>query len=580
LWTITETLLLRGEHVPNLDMIFLEILKSRMQNIVEESGEIIRRTAMSGTIVEIMDCASALWDKEKRLIGQASQIPIFIIAMKPILDKATEIYPPETLSPGDAIITNDPYLGMGQHLPDIAIIMPIFYREEIVGYSSTMAHHQDLGGMEPGGMASKATEIYQEGLRIPPLKFMNKNKINNDLLQIMLSNVRTPRDHFEGDLKAQLAGCHIIQNRFLELIDKYGLEKIDTYINALLDYSEHLTRKEIKQFPPGEYEFVDYLDDDGFIDKPVRICLKLTITEENVIFDYTGTDPQTIGPVNCMFAATEAMSLYTFCCLLNPDIPKNQGCFRPIKVIAPKGSLLNPTEPAPVNNRNVTGHRIPDVALGAFSKAIPQKVIAACYGSTSVYSFFIRDELNPMRVYQITNVAPGGMGAGYSEDGESAICCHLSNTRSFEMEATEIECPFLLVKNYQILRDSGGPGKHRGGCGLEVSIEFLGNHAVLNLKGGRHKIAPYGLFGGKGGRTGLYRIKRASGLMETVGANSNNQLKKGDMLIYQAAGGGGYGNPLDRNHELILQDVLQGFVSIECAEEEYGILIRRPTPST
>jgi N-methylhydantoinase B len=434
-----------------------------------------------------------------------------------------------------------------------------------------MAHHQDLGGMVPGGMASKATEIYQEGLRIPPLKFMRGGNINTDLLQVMLSNVRTPREHFEGDLKAQLAGCRIIQDRFLELIDKHGLEKIETYLHALLDYSERLTRKEIQQFPRGEYEFEDHLDDDGFTDRPVRIHLKLTITEDSLVFDYTGTDPQTTGPVNCMLAATEAMSLYTFCCLLNPDIPKNQGCFRPVRVIAPRGSLLNPTEPAPVNNRNVTGHRIPDVALGAFSKAVPRRVIAACYGSTSVYSFFIRDEVNPMRVYQITNVAPGGMGAGDSGDGESAICCHLSNTRSFEMEATEIECPSLLVRSYQILKDSGGPGRHRGGCGLEVRIEFLGNHAVLNLKGGRHKIAPYGLFEGKSGRKGQYRIQRANGPVETVPANSNNQLKKGDMLIYQSAGGGGYGNPLHRKPDLVIQDVLQGFVSVESAEKDYGV---------
>jgi N-methylhydantoinase B len=557
------------------DFVLLEIIKNRLQNIVEEAGEVMRRTAMSGTIVEIMDCSSALWDKKRRLIGQASHIPIHIISMKPILEKILEIFPPETLSPGDAIITNDPYLGMGQHLADIAILMPIFWKGKIVGYSSTMAHHQDIGGMVAGAMPSKATEIYQEGLRIPPLKLMKKNNINIDLMEMLLCNVRTPREHFEGDLKAQIAGCSIINKRYLELIRKYRLDTLETYVDELLDYSEQLTLKEISQFAEGTYEFEDYLDDDGISDKPIKIHLTLDIKGTNIVCDYTGTDPQTRGPVNCMIGATEAMTLYTFCCLLDSNIPKNEGCFRPVKRIVPKVSLHNPIEPAPVNNRNLTGHRIPDVVLGAFSKVVPDKVIAACYGSTSVYAFFVRDDTDPMRVYQITNVAPGGMGAGPYGDGESAICCHLSNTRAFEMESTEIECPFLLVRKYEIRQDSGGPGKFRGGCGLEIHIEFLGSRCQLNLKGGRHKIAPYGLFGGKGGGKGIYIIKRSNEVMERIPANSNNELVKGDVLIYCTAGGGGYGSPLERDEKLILQDVINGFVSFSSAEEDYGVMINK-----
>jgi N-methylhydantoinase B len=562
-----------GESMPKLDYIFLEILKNRLQNIVEEAGEVMRRTAMSGTIVEIMDCTSALWDSKRRLIGQASHIPIHIISMKPMLERILELHPPKSLSQGDALITNDPYLGMGQHLPDIGIIMPIFWKGEIVGYSSTMAHHQDIGGMTPGGMPSKATEIYQEGLRIPPLKLMKKNDIDTTLMEMLLCNVRTPRTHFEGDLKAQIAGCNIICNRFSELLDKYGLEIINTYIEELLNYSERLTRNEISTFKKGNYEFDDYIDDDGFTDKPVKLHLKVTIEGTKVTFDYTGTDRQTRGPINCMVSATEAMSLYTFCCLLDPNIPKNAGCFRPLEVIVPKGTLLNPSEPAPVNNRNVTAHRIPDVVLGALSKVVPQKVIAACYGSTSVYAFFVRDDNDPMRVYQVTNVAPGGMGAGLFGDGESAICCHLSNTRAFEMESTEIECPFLLVSKYEISKDTGGPGSYRGGCGLEIHIGFSGNYGALNLKGGRHTIAPYGLFGGKGGGKGIYKIRRQSGKIERVPPNSNNELTKGEMLIYRTAGGGGYGNPLKRSPELVVKDIMEDFVSIESAREDYGVIL-------
>ncbi len=559
--------------MPKTDLMFLEIIKNKLQTIVEEAGEVMRRTAMSGTIVEIMDCSSALWDEKKRLIGQASHIPIHIISMKPIVERVSQLFPPEALSPGDAIITNDPYLGMGQHLADIAIVMPIFHKEKIVAFSSTMAHHQDIGGMAAGGMASKATEIYQEGLRIPPLKFVKANHINQDILDMILCNVRTPREHFEGDLKAQLAGCHIIHNRFLELIEKYGVDTINLYIEELLDYSEQLAREQIRKFPEGDYEYEDYLDSDGITDNPIRIHLALKIRDGSIVCDYTGTDPQAKGPVNCMIGATEGMTLYTFCCLLDSNVPKNDGCFRPVKVIVPKGCLLNPVEPAPVNNRNLTGHRIPDVVLGAFSKVVPDKVIAACYGSTSVYSFFVRDEMDPMRVYQVTNVAPGGMGAGPFADGESALCCHLSNTVAFEMESTEIECPFLLVRKYGLLQDSGGPGKFRGGCGLEIHIEFLGNTCTLNLKGGRHTFAPYGLFGGESGGRGVYRIRRANGKIEQVPANSNNELKRGDMLIYNSAGGGGYGDPWKRSAGRVLQDVIEGLVSFESAKSHYGVMV-------
>jgi len=272
-----------------------------------------------------------------------------------------------------------------------------------------------------------------------------------------------------------------------------------------------------------------------------------------------------------MFGCTQAMSVYTICCLLDPNIPRNAGSFKPISVVAKKGTIVYPLEPSPCGNRNLLGHRIPDLILGALSKVIPEKTIAACYGSTSMYTFSINDKENNNMMF-VSSVAPGGMGASSRNDGQDAVCCHLSNTLAFEMEASELAAP-LKVENYSIRNDSGGAGKYRGGCGLDIQIKLLADEGKILLVGGRHRISPYGLFGGKGGRTASYSIKKANGKIEKLNANSYLSLRKNDTLIYETAGGGGYGNPFERDIQMILQDVKDKYVSIKNAEKDYGVII-------
>jgi len=548
--------------------ILIEVIKNRLNSIMDESVEVMRRTARSGTIVEIVDCSTVIWNEKGQMLSQASAIPLHVLSLQPVFEKLIKLFPPDTLSSGDVLCTNDPYLGDAQHLPDIAMIIPIFYKDKIVGYAGTMAHHQDIGGICVGGMPGNAEEIYQEGIRIPPVKLIEKNEMQHAILDIISSNVRTPRDFFEGDLRAQAAGCNIVKERYIELLEKYSVKVVKLHENALLDYAEKMMALEISKIPEGEYEFTDYIESE-FAEHKIHVNVK--VRGGKIICDFSGSDSQIKLPLNCMFSTTQSMSVYSICCFLDPNIPKNAGAFKLISTFAEKGSIVYPTEPSPCGNRNLLAHRIPDLILGALSKVLPEKVIAACYGSTSMYTFAIRDK-ESNNVAFVSSVGPGGMGASSKNDGQDAVCCHVSNTLAFEMEAAELAAP-LKVENYSIRNDSGGAGRYRGGCALNIQIKLLADEAKLSLVGGRHRISPYGLFGGKGGKVASYSIKKADGKIEKLYANSYLTLRKNDTLIYETAGGGGYGDPFERDIPMVLKDVKDKYVSIKSAEEDYGVVI-------
>jgi len=514
------------------DPIQLEIFKHLFAAIPEEMGAVLQKSSYSPNIKERRDFSCALFDSVGNMIAQASHIPVHLGAMPLSVKQAINEM---QFDPGDVIILNDPYRG-GTHLPDITIISPIFIGEELFGFAANRAHHADVGGMAPGSMAI-ARELFQEGLIIPPVKLVEGGHTNQGLWELLLANVRTPIER-EGDLKAQLASNHRGIIRLNDLISKYGTEQVNFYSQELLKYTERMTRKLIKDFPDGEYEFEDYLDDDGFTDEPVKIKVKISITNDQAQVDFTGSAPQQLGSINAVYAITVSAVYYVFRCLLNLDVPNNSGCLAPIEVIAPKGSIVNAKHPAPVAGGNVeTSQRIVDVLLGALSKAVPERIPAASQGSmnNTLIGGWDIERGKPFTYYETIG---GGMGARPTKPGISAIHSHMTNTLNTPIEALEFSYPFQVLK-YEIRRGSGGKGKFPGGDGIQRDIQ-LHVPAQVSLLTDRRKTSPYGLAGGESGTPGKNILIHDDKERE-LPSKGTFDLNAGDILSVQTPGGGGYG---------------------------------------
>ncbi|MCD6240387.1 hydantoinase B/oxoprolinase family protein, partial [Candidatus Bathyarchaeota archaeon] len=465
---------------------------------------------------------------------------------------------------------NDPYIS-GTHLPDLTLIHPIFYNGEIIAYAANKAHHSDVGGKSPGSMAGDATEIFQEGIIIPPVKLVKRRKVDRELTNLILSNVRTPHARL-GDLRAQIAANLRGEKRVLELIKKYGVETFEAAVEKIMDYSEKRIRNEIKRMPKESCSAEDYLENTGTTNKRVKIKVTVTVKEDELIIDYTGTDKQVDGPVNAVLGVTLSGVYYVLRCLTDPSIPMNAGCFRPVRVKVPKGCLMNPVPPAPVAGGNVeTSQRNVDVLLKAFSKIIPERVCAACQGTmNNVCVGGLKDGKGEAWTFYET--IAGGFGGRHGMDGVDAVHSHMTNTMNTPIEAIETIYPLRFL-TYKLREDSGGPGKWRGGVGLERSWMLLASSAVLSVLAERTKIPPWGLFGGKPGAKGEYYLIKANGKRVKLKSKCTVKMEKGDIFVVKTPGGGGYGKPFERNPELVLRDVINGLVSPESAQKDYGVVI-------
>jgi N-methylhydantoinase B len=447
-----------------------------------------------------------------------------------------------TISPGDVIILNDPFFG-GTHLPDITLITPVFINttkptEETVlfGFVANRAHHSDIGGNSPGSMAI-AREIYQEGLRIPPIKLFEKGELNQDLLDLILSNVRTPIERY-GDLFAQYAANLRGVKRFMELIDYNGTDEVSHYMSQLLAYTERITRNLIISIPDGNYSYRDYLDDDGFSKESIPINVEISISGDQATVDFTGSAPQQVGSVNAVYAITVSCVYYVFRCLINMDVPNNSGCLIPIKVIAPEGSVVNATSPSAVAGGNVeTSQRIVDVLLGALAKALPDKVPAASQGTMNNLTIggWDTDKNQPFTYYE---TIAGGMGARPNMDGLSAVHTHMTNTLNTPVEALEFSYPMRILR-YEIRIGSGGTGKYKGGDGIRRDIQMLVD-AQLSLITERRKIPPYGLGGGGNGKIGE-NLQIIGDKINKLSGKGSFDISKSDIISIRTPGGGGYG---------------------------------------
>jgi N-methylhydantoinase B/oxoprolinase/acetone carboxylase alpha subunit len=514
--------------------IEFEVFKNIFLSIAEEMGVTLCRTGFSPNIKERLDYSCAVYDAQGETIAQGDHMPVHLGAMPLSVRAAIDAF---KMEPGDIIALNDPYRG-GTHLPDITLVSPVFLGSQRwpMFYVANRAHHSDVGGMSPGSMPV-AREIYQEGLIIPPLRLVRRGKIVGDVLALMLANVRTP-DEREGDLTAQIAANRIAEKRLREVVAKYGRSRVVAYGGALQDYTERVMRATIAAIPDGEYTFEDALDDDGFCSRPIKIRALIRIAGKRAEIDFKGTDPQVEGSVNANYAVTLSACLYAFRCLVQGDVLYNAGVSRPLRVLAPLGTIVNATRPSAVAGGNVeTSQRITDVVLGALGRALPDRLPAASQGTMNNITF---GGVNPSTGSRFAyyETMGGGMGGRRGRAGLSGVHTHMSNTRNTPVEAIEHYLP-VRIRRYGLRTGSAGRGAFAGGEGIVREYEMLTDTAVTVLSD-RRRFAPYGVRGGGQGGRGRNTLVR-DGREQTLPGKVELQLRRGDRLRIETPGGGGYG---------------------------------------
>lgn len=522
-----------------------------------EMGAKLIRSAHSPIVREAQDCSAALLDRRGNVVAQAELIALQLGSITHTFRPCLELYDLDEIGPDDFFINNDPYHG-GQHLPDIFLFSPVFFEEELVGFSATVVHHIDLGGGAPG-LNPNAGDIHQEGLVFPPTKYsFSRDWSGGNLERFVASNVRMP-DATIGDLNAQFAANAIGAERMRELCRKFGVETVDAAMVEMLDYAERRIRSAIRAVPDGIYTGEAMLDDDGIGQEPVRIKAKLTIDGDGIEIDFAGSDPQVKTNINNPVASTEAAAIACLKSVLtDPDVPINDGSTRAIKVTAPKGSILNPLPPAPVRARLLPSYRVFNAVMMALSKVVPEKVIAPGYDTTTAACL---SEFRDGKYNIYLEIFGGGYGGGVASDGCDGVDCALSNCSNIPMEAMELDYGFFRVENYALIPDSGGKGKHRGGLGFEKSYRILEDGITFATYGDRFRIAPEGVFGGGPGRHAENLIER-DGETIRVGSKAGVELKKGDLLIMRTGGGGGYGDAVERDEKLNVRDLEEGLTTL------------------
>ena len=549
------------------DPITLEVVRNKVDGIANEMQSTLLRSSFSTVVKEGLDASASLFTPNGETLAQAIAIPIHLATLIPIVETIARTFPMDEMKPGDLYIMNDPYLG-GTHLPDIAIVMPVFFDERPIAFSAAMTHHQDVGGMSPGSVPPNATEIYQEGIRIPPLKLREGNEFNHTLVEMLKLNVRVPQV-FMGDIGAQISACTVGARRVAELAGRYGYGQTLRIFNELLDRSEQLTRKALEAIPDGTYSYVDYLDNDGVnLDESVRIEVAVTVSGSELHCDFEGTDPQTRGPFNAVKSGSQAAAYYAVRAVTDSSIPTNGGCFRPVSLHLPEGTLVNPVEPAPVNSRTATLKRIAGSIVGALKGALPEQIPADSAGELLVLSLGGKNLSG--KPYVVGEFNAGGSGGGPRKDGVDVIETDGSNCMNMPVEALELEAP-ARVHRMSLRTDSGGVGEFRGGLGCVREIEFLPDNIALTHRGERHRHAARGSQGGGDGAKAFSKIVRRDGTEEVVNSKLFTMVHSGERLIVETAGGGGYGDPNGRDREAVQDDLRNRKVSERSAMNDYGL---------
>lgn len=523
------------------DLARIWLYHERLSAIPEEMGMVLEYAACSPNIKERRDYSCALFDERGRLIAQAAHIPVHLGAMPALM---AWLLPRIEWREGDMVLTNDPYQA-GTHLPDWTLIAPVFVGDECVGFVANRAHHADTGGATPGSMPM-ASEIFEEGLRIPPVKIVRDGRLEESLWTLIRHNVRTP-DERMGDLMAQIGANRIGILRLRELMEQDGVEVWRSRWEQLIRYSETITRAVLREIPPGEYRFTDYLDDDGRGQQNLPICVRISVPASSagtIRFDFTGSAPQTAGALNAPLPVTQSACYYVVRCLIPMEVPTNAGCWLPVEVDAPEGTIVNARYPAAVAGGNVeTSQRIVDAVLGALAQALPDRIPAASQGTMNNLLFGGYDPFR-QRAFVYYETIAGGAGACPHADGASGVQVHMTNTRNTPVEALESAYP-VRVLEYRYADRTGGAGKHRGGDGIVKTFTFL-TETTLTLLTERRRRAPYGLQGGKPGAKGA-NLLMIEGEMDAEIVKGVVRVPPGATLSIRTPGGGGWGKP-DHRH--------------------------------
>ena len=558
-----------SQHAGNFDPITLEVLRNRFDSIAEEIQLTLLRSSYSVILKEGEDCSAAVFSAAGEIIAQSTALPQHMGAFIPAVARIIAEFPLSEMQAGDIYCMNDPHDG-GTHLPDLVVAMPVIFDGRVVAFSVCLAHQEDIGGKVPGSMPTDSTEIFEEGLIIPPSQLHMAGVPNRTLLKLIERNVRLPRMVL-GDIGAQIAAVSNGAGRIEQLFAAYGGDTVLAYMRLLLDYAERLTRARIAEIPDGVYRFTDHMDNDGIdLDRRVPITATVTIRGDEAVIDYEGTSPQVAGPINAPLSGAQASAYFAMRCVTDPGLPNNHGCYRPLTVRVPRGSLLDPWPGAPVAIRAHTLKRTADAVLGALVQAVPERVSAAPAGSISCVSFA------GMRVtrerFGLSDLVAGGGGARPNLDGIDAVDTDVSNCMNVPAEAIEAAYP-LRVLHYRLRRDAGGAGRHRGGTGVERAIVVTDGEITASYRSERHFTSPWGVFGGAAGKRWRTWIERGDGSHQEIASKARIVLHAGDTLCLATGGGGGYGAPWRRDPLLVLDDVRDGKVSREAALREYGVAL-------
>jgi len=551
-----------------IDTIRFEVIRNLMHSFVEEMAAALARSAYSTNIKTRRDHSCTFFDSKLRLVDQATDQPSHLAALVLSVPAVLKEYGVENLEPGDGILVNDAHRGL-VHLNDVCFISPIHYQGKLFGYVANAAHHVDIGGRAPGSIAM-TTDIFQEGIIVPGVKFVKHGEIDRDMLKWFIANVRGKKES-AGDLRAQVASNKLGIRRIKELLDRYGVKVVNEVIEQLYEYTERRVRHELAKFPKGVFEGDAYVDDDGITSEPIHIKAKVIIKGGDVTVDLTGSDPQRRGPMNCTIAQTYSSAAFPIRALLPADLHTNDGFYRVVKVIAPKGTVVNSEYPSAVVGGWEVGQKTVEAVLRAFSKAMPDRVPAETK-KTILHIAFGGTDPRSGEYYVFLETIGGGFGGRPTKDGVDAVQPALQNAENSPIEELEIGYP-VLIKRYELIPDSEGAGKFRGGLGLRRDYQFRNHEANVTILADTARFPARGIYSGLDGKPARYLLNPVGGKPKDAGSKATFYTSPTDIVSMQTPGGGGYGSPRERDPDAVLDDVRCGKVSLARAREIYRVAI-------